>query len=115
MERRYTFDKKVFAERLKKARKDRSLTQEALADVLNVNVNTLAKWESPNNKLTLSYTNLMELANVLDIEIDYLFRTRANKDSAQSPQNFNALIEELTDKERSVVFNLIHSLIEIRK
>ena len=114
MEKRYTFDKKIFAERLKKARKDRNLTQEALSALLNVNVNTLAKWESPNNKLTLSYTNLIELVNILGIDIDFLFRTRIGKDHAPNPQSFNDLIGELTNKEKAIVFNLIHSLFENR-
>lgn len=115
MDKKYTFDKKIFAERIKTARKNRNLTQEALSALLNVNVNTVAKWESPKSKLTLSYTNLIELANILDIDIDYLFRTQIEQTNIRRAQSFDELVGELTDNEKNIVSNLVHSLIENRQ
>jgi transcriptional regulator with XRE-family HTH domain len=114
MSKKYKFDKKILSERIKQARKNRNLTQEELSELLNINVITLAKWESPNNKLTMSYTNLIELVNILDIDFNLLFRVRIDKDDDITTNNINYLIDELSDKEKSIVFNLIHSLINNR-
>lgn len=115
MDNKYMFDKGIFAERIKQARKSRNLTQEALSSLLNINVNTLAKCESPKNKLTLSYTNLIELVNVLDIDVNFLFRARqSNEKYNQSMEELNVTIEKLSDKEKNIVLNLIHSLIDNR-
>ena len=115
MDKKYTFDKQIFAERIKEARKSRNLTQEALSSLLNINVNTLAKCESPKNKLTLSYTNLIELVNILDIDVNFLFRTeQSNKEYSQSIEELNTTIGKLSEKEKNIVLSLIHSLIENR-
>lgn len=114
MDKLYKFDKAIFAERIKTARKKQNLTQEALSDLLNVNTNTLAKWESPRNKLTLSYTNLIELVNTLKIDVNYLFRAEPNKEEHTKIAETIDLFDTLTDKEKNIVSNLIHSLIENR-
>ena len=115
MDNKYTFDKKIFAERIKQARKSRNLTQEALSSLLNINVNTLAKCESPKNKLTLSYTNLIELVNILDIDVNFLFRTeQSNEEYNHSIEELNSLIDKLSENEKVIVLNLIHSLIDNR-
>jgi transcriptional regulator with XRE-family HTH domain len=116
LDNQYIFDKKVFAERIKQARKKRNLTQEALSSLLNINVNTLAKCESSRNKLTLSYTNLIELVNILDIDVNYIFMSeQAEEKRKRTTQELTDLIEGLTDKEKNVVLTLIRSLIENRE
>ena len=116
MDNKYTFDKRIFAERIKQARKKQNLTQEALSDRLNINVNTLAKCESPKNKLTLSYTNLIELVNALEIDVNFLFRTEeAERELISTEQRLTDLIRGLTDKEKNIAHSLINSLIENRE
>jgi len=115
MDKKYTFDKRIFAKRIKEARKNRNLTQEALSSLLNINVNTLAKCESPKNKLTLSYTNLIELVNILDIDVNFLFRTEQNNEKySHSIEELHTTIDKLSEKEKIIVLNLIHSLIDNR-
>jgi transcriptional regulator with XRE-family HTH domain len=116
MDNKYTFDKPLFASRIKQARKNRDLTQEALASLLNINVNTLAKCESPKNKLTFSYTNLIELVNVLDIDVNYLFRVDGGTaPQSQSADELHALVDGLTEREQSIVFSLVKALTDNRE
>ena len=115
MDYKYKFDKMVFAARIKQARKNKALTQEVLSSLLNVNVNTIAKCESAKSKLTLSYTNLIELVNVLEIDVNYLFETEYGEEQrSRAAADINSLLLELTEKERTVVSGLARSLIENR-
>lgn len=112
---KYVFDKKLFGRRIKFARKRKNLTQEQLSDILNINPNTLARVESENNKLTLSYTNLIELANTLDLNIEYLFLSEKFETlQDKNIETLNELILKLTDKEKNIVTALIKALLNNR-
>ena len=64
------FDSKVFGTRIKEVREDRKLTQEQLAEMLNVTTKHLSKIETglrgPSVQLLIS------LAEKLDVSADYL-------------------------------------------
>lgn len=112
---KYIFDKKLYARRIKAARKRKNLTQEQLSDILNMNPNTIARVESENNKLTLSYVNLIALANTIDLNIDYLFLSEEFEASQEKNiVALNELILNLTDKERNIVMICIKALIDNR-
>jgi transcriptional regulator with XRE-family HTH domain len=112
MDKKYIFDKAIFADRIRQARKSRNLTQEALSTLLNVNVNTLAKCESPKNKLTFSYTNMIELVNILDIDVNYLFRVDSNSVSPLvAGEDIHTLIDHLTEREKRIALSLVRALL----
>ena len=59
-----------FAENLKELRKERGLSQEDLAELLDVSRQAVSKWE---NDLTAPDTlNLIRIADVLDTDVEYL-------------------------------------------
>ena len=58
------------SENIKKYRKDMSLTQEALAEVLGVTVGAVSKWENGNN--VPDVLMMMEIANLFNISVDEL-------------------------------------------
>lgn len=114
--KKYIFDKKLFGKRIKDARIKKQLTQEQLAVLMNINTNTIAKVENPNNKLTMSYVNLIELVNILDIDINCLFKNEEFQNSSNSNMDKNLinLIDSLTDKEKNIILTLAKSLIQNR-
>ena len=59
-----------FSERIKKLRKEYNLTQENLAEKVNVNRTTVAKWE--NGSLIPLNDTLIELSRIFNISIDEL-------------------------------------------
>ncbi len=72
-------DKMNIGENLKKLRKEKGLSQEQLADILNVSRQSVSKWESD-----LAYPEtekLIKLANLYDISIDSLLRPEQNENT----------------------------------
>ena len=59
-----------FSDKIKKIRKENSLTQEELAKKLNVSRQAIAKWES--NKGLPDIANLVTISSLFDISLDEL-------------------------------------------
>lgn len=56
--------------RLKKLRREKGLTQQQLADILNVDLSSIGKWEI--HDFTPNKTTLFQLANFFEVTTDYL-------------------------------------------
>lgn len=91
-----------FGERLQELRKKKNLTQLALADIINVNVQTLARYEK--NQRDPSIKTLFFLSRYFNVSIDYLLgktdieninEYRFNKLSAEVDKNLNSIDEHL--------------------
>jgi transcriptional regulator with XRE-family HTH domain len=64
---------------LSELRKDKSLKQKDLADMLNVSINTISDYE--NNRYSPDYENLAKIADIFNVSIDFLLgRIRKNVD-----------------------------------
>ena len=60
----------TFGDQLSKARKNKDLTQEELAERLNLSRQTILRWEK--NQVFPDISNLKAVAQVLDVSFDYL-------------------------------------------
>ena len=60
----------TFGEKLFKLRKERGLSQEALAEQVNTTRQAISKWE--NNQGFPETEKLMLLSNIFEVSIDYL-------------------------------------------
>ena len=84
-----------------KLRKKKGLTQQQLADKLNLSNKTISKWESGLGSLDIS--NLLVLAEALDVSVNELLKGELNKlESAIVTKNIhdNSLQKELTPKQK---------------
>ncbi len=61
-----------FAEKLTALRKGRELTQEQLAEQLNVSRQSISKWES--GQVIPEVDKIVELSKLFDVSIDYLLK-----------------------------------------
>lgn len=61
----------IFSERIKRLRKNKGLKQQEIAELLGVKRNTYSDWE--NGKTEPSFENLIKLADLLEVSIDWLF------------------------------------------
>lgn len=66
-----------FRERLKKLRKENGITQEQLAEKLNISRQSVAKWERGQSLPNI--TNLKEIAMIFNITTDELLLNEINK------------------------------------
>ena len=80
-----------FNQRLKYLRKKEKLTQEELAEKLNVSRQAVTKWESGQALPDIS--NLKEIANLFQITIDELLDTNVQKEkSCKKPKNIIRIV-----------------------
>ena len=61
----------IFSERIKRLRKNKGLKQQELAEILGIKRNTYSDWE--NGKTEPSFENLIKLADLLEVSLDWLF------------------------------------------
>lgn len=92
--------KMTFGDQLSKARKDKELTQEELAEKLNLSRQTILRWEK--NQVFPDISNLKAVAQVLDVSFDYLLGEDKTEKTPTAEMN---LLEVLIGKEvRLVIF-----------
>lgn len=85
----------IFSEKLAVLRKNKGLTQEALAEKLNVSRQAVAKWESGQAYPDIS--NLIQISNLMNVTVDYLVRDGECMKSLSSEEGTgsDANLEEL--------------------
>ena len=80
-----------FAENLQAVRKERKITQEDLAELLNVSRQAVSKWEQGTGYPEVE--KLIVLAKVLNVSLDYLVSDSSDDlNSSQSQRNFTGKI-----------------------
>ena len=111
-----------FGEKLKLVRKDRNITQEALAELLNVSRQAISKWESDNGYPETE--KLLLISKTLNISIDYLMNDLSERQEKEKTEEKNVVIAPsgkiaittydkqnvvvcLVDEQRSTLLSLI--------
>lgn len=92
-------DRGMFAENLKKIRKDKGYTQEILAEKLNVVRQTVSKWEKG---LSLPDVDMLsKIANVLETDVNILLDGQiTTTDQSEIVKQLAKINEQLTIKNR---------------
>lgn len=62
----------MFAAKIKEVRKNQNLTQQDLADILNVSRSTISKWETKSAYPDI--TTLIQISNQFSVSLDYLLK-----------------------------------------
>lgn len=80
---------------IKKQRQARDLTQEQLAEYLNVSVSAVSQWESGKNVPDIS--TILSLANFFEITLDELF-DRTSQDKEKAIEEYERLDQEYANR-----------------
>ena len=102
---------KEFGKRLKELRLQANMTQDDLAERVNVATKTVSYWENGHNPITLNKIPL--IANALNIPIYKLF-VFLNTDEKVADKDYIALLQAKTGKELDTLFNLIKEFQKIK-
>lgn len=94
--------------KINKLRKEKGLSQEELASLLNVSRQTISKWES-NNGLPDAY-NLVELSKLFNVTTDYLLRDEYTCDG-DIPQLKSLITEKIGIIDRDIRMSLIKGIV----
>lgn len=92
-----------FSKKLYELRKEKSFSQEELADKLNVARQTISKWE--NGTTTPDTNNLIELSKIFEISIDELLCNNCKKESDKEKKK--------TSKTKKIIITIIALIIII--
>lgn len=92
----------TFAEKLRKARKDKKLSQSELAELVGVHYRTIQNWEKGHRKPS-NFELLKKLADSLSVpadflcsDVDILIMTAGEKGGPRAARDMEALITEVT-------------------
>lgn len=108
-----------FADNLKMIRKERNITQEQLAELLNVSRQAVSKWESGNGYPETE--KLLIISKELNISLDYLLLdsepNQANQDTAEEQKAAvyipNGKLAIPTFDHENVIVQDIHTAVQI--
>ena len=110
MERKYKLDYQMIAKRIKAARRAAQLTQAELAEKINISTNAVAKLET--NLMSVSLQTLINIANVLDIDMNYLFsgNIAINGNDENTDIFLESLIANLSMRDKAFIIHTINGL-----
>ncbi len=89
----------AFSDRLEQLRKNRDLSQEELARLLNINRTSIAHYESSKSGRIPRPRTLRQMASFFDVSIDYLLDGADDDMLTPSEERFLADTEELSVSE----------------
>lgn len=108
----------TFGERLYKLRKDKNISQEELADLLDVSRQSISKWENDNAYPEM--TRLLFMSDFFNVSLDYLMRGVEETESEQETTSYevrglltvwNCFVSNLSNKQRKLLMILYVLLI----
>ena len=97
--------KETFGQRLQRLRKEKGLTQEDIANKINISPQAVSKWE--NDISTPDIYILDELANILDVTVDELLGRESPKQEEKTEFVESEVVDDKEEKKKGdrVVFN----------
>ncbi len=84
----------TFSDRLRALRKERDITQQYLAQMLNISINSYSQYELGNTEP--KFENLRKIADFFCVTIDYLLGTSHEK-------NFSQLTDQMSNDEKKLL------------
>lgn len=106
--------KKEIGARLKTARKNQHLTQEKIAEMLNISQKHYS--EAERGLVGLSIKHYVELSNILDVSLDYLLKNGSTypfSNQEQANLLFNSIYNSAstyTKKQMVSIMQIIHDI-----
>lgn len=104
----------MFAERLRKLRTERGLTQTRLAELLHTSPRVYNRWET--GAATPQFDTLVQIADILQVSLDELAGRKEPSDKAiiHNPKlhELYQRVDDLTDEDQQALVVLLDSLVK---
>ena len=104
---KYKLDYPAIAKRIKAARNAAGLTQETLAEMVGISTNAMGKLEV--NLMTTSLKTLINIANVLDLDMNYLLC--GDEEKALDPL-IDRMLQNLSGRDKEFI---VHTILGLKK
>lgn len=113
MKYQYTYDVKEFGNRLRAIRKKNGYTQEQLADLLLLSVDSISNME--NGKTTCMPEHMMKICQIFNVSADYFYfsmdKELLQKES-RDVDSLMMLLQTCSDEDYSKIYRIIKIVLE---
>ncbi len=103
--------KKKFGNRVKVLRKVNGITQERLAEMLNISTISVANIET--GRCAIGFSKLPVLAKSLNVQVYQLFSDLESEDNSNIKAHILTLLDIATTKQLNVIKNVIQEIIKL--
>ena len=97
-------DYSVIGRRIKTARLEKKLTQEELADKINVSVAFMSRVERGSSKINLK--SLIQIAEVLNVSPGFLLTGSNIRSKDYLKQDFTLILEKCTPEQQKLIYQI---------
>lgn len=97
-------DYTIIGERLKKARTDKKLTQEKLAEQLDVSIAFLSRIERGNSHISLK--RLTEVCDILGVSEGYILNGASSTSGNYLTSEFNEILNHTTPEKQKLIYKV---------
>lgn len=103
-------DYKIIGERLKKARKDKHLTQEELAEKIDVSIAFLSRIERGSSQINLK--RLSQICNLLDVTEGEILNGVSNNSTKYLEPEFINLLKNCSSEKQRLIYDIAKIIAE---
>ena len=103
-------DYSVIGSRIKQARLAKNMTQEDLADQIDISVAFLSRVERGNSRVNLKRLN--QLCDLLDVSEGYLLNGASSSSENYLDKEFTDLIKSFSQKKKKLIYILAKTIAE---
>ena len=96
-------------QRIRKLRKSRGLSQETLAEMLDISVTHMSHIETANTKM--SFALIIKLSEILDVSLDYLVYDKDRNENSFS-QQVAEITSNVSDKNKRIILDTIKAMVD---
>lgn len=100
----------IIGERLKKARLSKGLTQEDLAEALDLSVAFLSRVERGNTHINL--TRLSQICSILELSEGEILNGTSSKSSNYMQSDFASLLKKCSPEKQKLIYNVAKVIAE---
>ena len=100
----------VIGSRIKQARLAKNMTQEDLADKIDISVAFLSRVERGNSHINLKRLN--QLCGLLDVSESYLLNGASSSSENYLDKEFTDLIKSVSPEKQKLIYNVAKAIVE---
>lgn len=103
-------DYKIIGERLKKARTEKKITQEVLADKMEVSIAFLSRIERGNSHINLK--RLIQICEILEVSEGEILNGTASNSANYLEKDFKELLDKTTNDQKELIYRIAKTIID---
>ncbi len=97
-------DYSVIGRRIKEVRMERKISQEELAEKLNISVSFVSRWETGRAQINLK--RLIEISKILEVTTDYLLSGSETETRNYLSREFSSILEKCNSNQQKFIYRV---------